>query len=52
VKTILNMMGKCGDAVRLPLVTPTPATRARLERLAGELGLLKLVPVEGNRGAI
>ena len=52
VKTILNMMGKCSDAVRLPLVMPTPATRARLERLAGELGLLKLVPVEGNRGML
>jgi len=26
-------------------VPPTPATRAKLERLAGELGLLKRVPV-------
>ncbi len=50
VKTILNMMGKCSDAVRLPLVTPMPATRAKLERLAGELGLLKFVPVEGDLG--
>jgi 4-hydroxy-tetrahydrodipicolinate synthase len=38
-------MGKCGDQLRLPLVPPTPATRARLERLAGELGLLKHVPI-------
>jgi 4-hydroxy-tetrahydrodipicolinate synthase len=30
--------------VRLPLVPPTAATRTRLERLAGELGLLKDVP--------
>jgi 4-hydroxy-tetrahydrodipicolinate synthase len=52
VKTILSMMGKCSDAVRLPLVKPTTATRARLERLAGELGLLKLVPAEGNRGML
>ena len=52
VKTLLNMMGKCSNTVRLPLVTPGPATRARLERLAGELGLLKLVPVEGNRGML
>ncbi len=50
VKTILNLMGKCSDAVRLPLVLPTPATRTRLERLAGELGLLKFVPVEGELG--
>jgi len=27
--------------VRLPLVKPSAAVRARLERLAGELGLLK-----------
>jgi 4-hydroxy-tetrahydrodipicolinate synthase len=45
VKTVLNLMGKCGDTVRLPLVPPTPETRARLERLAGEMGLLKLAPV-------
>ncbi len=50
VKTVLSLMGKCGDTVRLPLVPPMPATRARLERLAGELGLLKHVPVpEGYR---
>jgi 4-hydroxy-tetrahydrodipicolinate synthase len=45
VKTVLNLMGRTGDAVRLPLVPPSPATRARLERLAGELGLLKHAPV-------
>ena len=45
VKTVLNLMGKCGDTVRLPLVPPTVSTRARLERLAGELGLLKFAPV-------
>ncbi|MGA7652412.1 MAG: 4-hydroxy-tetrahydrodipicolinate synthase [Terracidiphilus sp.] len=50
VKTVLNLMGKCSDAVRLPLVPPTAATRAKLERLAGELGLLKLAPVEGDLG--
>jgi 4-hydroxy-tetrahydrodipicolinate synthase len=44
VKTILNLMGRAHDAVRLPLVPPSPATRTRLERLAGELGLLKHVP--------
>lgn len=43
-KTVLNLMGRIGDTVRLPLVLPTPTTRARLERLAGELGLLKNVP--------
>ncbi|MGA3069341.1 MAG: 4-hydroxy-tetrahydrodipicolinate synthase [Terracidiphilus sp.] len=45
VKTVLNLMGRCADHVRLPLVPPTGATRARLERLADELGLLKHAPV-------
>jgi hypothetical protein len=35
------MMGRCGDTVRLPLVPPMAATRAKLEQLVGELGLLK-----------
>jgi 4-hydroxy-tetrahydrodipicolinate synthase len=41
VKTVLSMMGRCTDTLRLPLVPPTAGTRARLEKLAGELGLLK-----------
>jgi 4-hydroxy-tetrahydrodipicolinate synthase len=45
VKTVLSLMGRCGDTVRLPLVPPTAATRVRLERLAGELGLLKHTPI-------
>jgi 4-hydroxy-tetrahydrodipicolinate synthase len=45
VKTVLNLMGRTSDTVRLPLVPPMPATRAKLERLAGELGLLKFSPV-------
>ena len=44
VKTVLHLMGRCSDGVRLPLVPPAATTRARLERLAGELGLLKHVP--------
>jgi 4-hydroxy-tetrahydrodipicolinate synthase len=44
VKTILALMGYCSDHLRLPLVPPTAAVRARLERLAGELGLLKHLP--------
>jgi 4-hydroxy-tetrahydrodipicolinate synthase len=45
VKTVLELMGKCNDTLRLPLVPPASATRGRLERLAGELGLLKYVPI-------
>jgi 4-hydroxy-tetrahydrodipicolinate synthase len=51
VKTVLNLMGKCADHVRLPLVPPAAGTHARLERLAGELGLLKYAPSpEGGVG--
>ncbi|HEV2135345.1 MAG TPA: 4-hydroxy-tetrahydrodipicolinate synthase [Terracidiphilus sp.] len=48
VKTMLNLMGKCSDRMRLPLVPPTANTRARLERLAGELGLLEHVTHESS----
>jgi 4-hydroxy-tetrahydrodipicolinate synthase len=41
VKTVLSMMGRCTDHVRLPLVPPSAATRQRLEQVASELGLLK-----------
>ena len=44
VKTVLALMGRCTDHVRLPLVPPPAATRSELERLAGELGLLKHLP--------
>ncbi len=51
VKAVLNLMGRTTDVVRLPLVPPSVATRARLERLAGELGLLKFAPPpEGDLG--
>jgi 4-hydroxy-tetrahydrodipicolinate synthase len=49
VKAVMAMMGKLGENYRLPMVPVTPATRARLERLAGELGLLVHGPqVEGD----
>ena len=44
VKTVLNHIGRCSDHVRLPLVALSTSTRARLEQLAGELGLLKHAP--------
>jgi 4-hydroxy-tetrahydrodipicolinate synthase len=44
VKTVLSLMGKCNAHVRLPLVTPDGGTRTRLERIAGDLGLLQCVP--------
>jgi 4-hydroxy-tetrahydrodipicolinate synthase len=45
VKTVLKLMGRCNETMRLPLVPPSAATCARLERLAGELGLLKFAPL-------
>jgi 4-hydroxy-tetrahydrodipicolinate synthase len=48
-KTILSMMGRCDATVRLPLVKPDRAMRQRLERVAGELGLLRDAPLpEGD----
>jgi 4-hydroxy-tetrahydrodipicolinate synthase len=38
------MMGKIGETYRLPLLPVSATTRARLERLAGELGLLVHAP--------
>jgi 4-hydroxy-tetrahydrodipicolinate synthase len=53
VKTVLSLMGRCTAQLRLPLVPPTAATRAKLERLAGELGLLKHAPMpEGVRSEV
>ncbi|MGB0122375.1 MAG: 4-hydroxy-tetrahydrodipicolinate synthase [Silvibacterium sp.] len=44
VKAILAMMGKCGEYYRLPMLPVSPTTRSRLERVAGELGLLIHAP--------
>ena len=40
LKAVMAMMGRLEENYRLPMVPVSPATRARLERLAGELGLL------------
>ncbi|MGC2638140.1 MAG: 4-hydroxy-tetrahydrodipicolinate synthase [Acidobacteriaceae bacterium] len=40
VKAILAMMGRIGENYRMPMVPVAPTTRALLERMAGELGLL------------
>jgi 4-hydroxy-tetrahydrodipicolinate synthase len=44
VKAVLAMMGKIEENFRLPMVPVTSATRAYLERIAGELGLLVHAP--------
>lgn len=49
VKAILSLMGKCGEYYRLPMLPVAPPLRARLERVAGELGLLIHAPrLEGD----
>ena len=48
-KIVLNLMGRCSATVRLPLVEPGRPLRQKLERLAGELGLLREAPLpEGD----
>jgi 4-hydroxy-tetrahydrodipicolinate synthase len=44
VKAVLAMMGKCGEHYRLPMLPVSSTTRSRLERVAGELGLLIHAP--------
>jgi len=46
VKAVMAMMGRIGEHYRLPMVPVSSTTRARLERLVGELGLLVHAPRE------
>jgi len=43
VKTVLSLMGKCSEHLRLPLVPPDASVRTRLEKVASDLGLLQRV---------
>jgi 4-hydroxy-tetrahydrodipicolinate synthase len=48
VKTVLALMGRINDdGVRLPMVPVSSASRRKLERMAGELGLLMAAPAAG-----
>ena len=44
VKAVMAMMGRIEEYYRLPIVPVSGATRSRLERLVGELGLLVHAP--------
>lgn len=46
VKAVMTMMGKLEENYRLPMVPVSQATRSKLERLVGELGLLVHAPRE------
>ncbi len=49
VKAVMAILGKLEENYRLPMVPVAPATRVKLERLVGELGLLVHGPVvEGD----
>jgi 4-hydroxy-tetrahydrodipicolinate synthase len=48
VKAVLSMIGRCEDALRLPMVPVSAATRRNLERVVGELGMLAGVPATGE----
>ena len=50
VKTVLHLMERCSDHVRLPLVPPSSAVRAKLEGVASALGLLQQATVSKGRG--
>ncbi len=40
IKAVLTLLGRGNEHLRLPMVPVTPATRRKLERILGELGLL------------
>jgi 4-hydroxy-tetrahydrodipicolinate synthase len=48
VKAVLHMLGRGEDVLRLPMVPVSDATRRRLERMVGELGMLVGVPSAGE----
>ena len=48
VKAVLHMLGRGEEVLRLPMVPVSDATRQRLERLVGELGMLVGVPATGD----
>ncbi len=44
VKAVLALLGRGPDTLRLPMTPVIPATRSKLEKLLGELGLLAHAP--------
>jgi 4-hydroxy-tetrahydrodipicolinate synthase len=45
VKAVLAMMGRIEENYRLPMLPPKKETKAKLEKIAAEVGLLKAVAV-------
>jgi len=48
VKAVLHMLGRAEDILRLPMVPVSDATRRKLERMVGELGMLVGVSATGE----
>ncbi len=48
VKAVLHMLGRGEDVLRLPMVPVSDATRRKLERMVGELGMLAGVQATGE----
>ena len=48
VKAVLRMLGRSEEVLRLPMVPVSDATRRKLERMVGELGMLAGVPATGE----
>ena len=48
VKAVLQMIGRGEDVLRLPMVPVSDATRRKLERMIGELGMLAELPSTGE----
>src|SRR6202046_3494639 len=48
VKAVLHMIGRGEDVLRLPMVPVSDATRRKLERMVGELGMLVGAPPTGG----
>jgi 4-hydroxy-tetrahydrodipicolinate synthase len=48
VKAVLQMLGRGEDVLRLPMVPVSDATRRKLERMVGELGMLASLPPTGE----
>lgn len=49
IKAVMALLGRGNEEMRLPMVPVTPATRRKLERILGELGLLRDDPNENLR---
>src|ERR1700723_2906155 len=48
VKAVLHILGRGEDVLRLPMVPVTEATRRKLERMVGELGMVVGVAATGD----